>query len=340
MKKPTMKDVARLAGVGLATVDRVLNERGETSVDVTRKVIEAARTLGMRRQLPDPYERLRLLHFVLPPPDTDFRRRLLAKLEMIRNRLDQRIRVSIGFAEPADPAAVVAALAGVQSEAVGFCYWGQGSPQVQAAVDALHARAVKVFCLLNRPPALHCDGYFGTDNEAAGRTAAFLAKGRLGERREVLVLTPMLDNTGPNARVSGFETAMLQHVPGSRVVEVVETRNNPALVAATLKRVLARHPQLGMVYNIGSGAEGMRAALQQALPDAPLFVVTHELTQETQALLKAHLVDYVLDQNLSLTMGTAIHQMMRCLQEECAPGVVALHTPFSIYCPENVGDEL
>jgi len=139
MKKPTMKDVARLAGVGLATVDRVLNERGETSVDVTRKVIEAARTLGMRRQLPDPYERLRLLHFVLPPPDTDFRRRMLAKLEMIRNRLDQGIRVSIGFAEPADPAAVVAALADTDENTSGLCKHLFHKAPTRAAKAGAHA---------------------------------------------------------------------------------------------------------------------------------------------------------------------------------------------------------
>lgn len=41
--RPKLKDVARVAGVGTATVDRVLNERGNVSEEVRRKVIEAAR---------------------------------------------------------------------------------------------------------------------------------------------------------------------------------------------------------------------------------------------------------------------------------------------------------
>ena len=46
-KKVTLQDVAEFAGVGLATVDRVINERGETSVKTTAKVIEAAKAVGL-----------------------------------------------------------------------------------------------------------------------------------------------------------------------------------------------------------------------------------------------------------------------------------------------------
>jgi len=338
-RKPTMKDVARHAGVGLATIDRVLNERGETSVDVIRRVIDAARTLGLRRHLPDPYQRQ--LAFILPPPDTDFRRRLLGKLETYRNRLDRSIRVAIDFVDPGEPAQIASALAQVRADAVAFCYWGQGDRAVQEAVDHMRGRGVAVFGLMHRPPGLLCDGYFGSDNEAAGRTAAFLAKGRLEEgRRSALVLTPVLDSAGPNGRITGFVTALRQHVPGAEVVDVVETRNNPALVRATVRRVLRHHDSLGMIYNIGSGSEGLVESLRERRAEGSIFAVAHELTAETQALLREHLLAFVLDQNFSLTVGTAIHQMVRAVDGEPREAFVVHHTPFTIYCPENVGDAL
>ena len=46
-----LKDVAERAGVGIATVDRVLNERGSVSPEITRRVIEAARELRLPRDL-------------------------------------------------------------------------------------------------------------------------------------------------------------------------------------------------------------------------------------------------------------------------------------------------
>jgi len=44
--KPTLKDVALLAGCGIATASRVLNDSGPVSVDVRDKVERAARRLG------------------------------------------------------------------------------------------------------------------------------------------------------------------------------------------------------------------------------------------------------------------------------------------------------
>ncbi len=55
MKKLTLEMVAKIAGVGIATVDRVLNERGGVSPETTRKVLKAARELGLKRLLPEEY---------------------------------------------------------------------------------------------------------------------------------------------------------------------------------------------------------------------------------------------------------------------------------------------
>ena len=49
----SLKEIARRAGVGLATVDRVLNERGGVSPLKVRKVLQAARESGMKRILPE-----------------------------------------------------------------------------------------------------------------------------------------------------------------------------------------------------------------------------------------------------------------------------------------------
>ncbi|MGB9858062.1 MAG: LacI family DNA-binding transcriptional regulator, partial [Dictyoglomaceae bacterium] len=42
----TIRDVAKLAGVGIATASRALNNRGNVNPDTRRKVLEAAQKLG------------------------------------------------------------------------------------------------------------------------------------------------------------------------------------------------------------------------------------------------------------------------------------------------------
>ena len=51
-RKARLEDIAKHAGVGLATVDRVLNERGGVSERTTARVLDSARELGTKRVLP------------------------------------------------------------------------------------------------------------------------------------------------------------------------------------------------------------------------------------------------------------------------------------------------
>ncbi|TIW70960.1 MAG: LacI family DNA-binding transcriptional regulator, partial [Mesorhizobium sp.] len=68
--RKNLKDVARLAGVGLATVDRVLNERGGVSPSTAIRVIDAARQLQMKRPLPSPYSRRLRFEIIMITPDS------------------------------------------------------------------------------------------------------------------------------------------------------------------------------------------------------------------------------------------------------------------------------
>jgi LacI family transcriptional regulator len=50
-RRPTMKDVARVAGVSLATVSRVVNGRGDVRPELSARVLDAVDTLGYRPDL-------------------------------------------------------------------------------------------------------------------------------------------------------------------------------------------------------------------------------------------------------------------------------------------------
>src|SRR3954465_8125520 len=50
-RRPTMKEVARVAGVSLATVSRVVNGTGDVHADLAERVRDAVKLLGYRRDL-------------------------------------------------------------------------------------------------------------------------------------------------------------------------------------------------------------------------------------------------------------------------------------------------
>ena len=92
-----------MAGVGTATVDRVLNERGNVSVDVADRVLSAAKGLNLRRVLPGTYRRTLRAEVLLARPELPLRAIAALQLQPPRERhheLPLRRRVEVQLARP------------------------------------------------------------------------------------------------------------------------------------------------------------------------------------------------------------------------------------------------
>ena len=81
MSKTTFFDIARLAGVGTATVERVLNGRGGVRPATAAKVIAAARSLDYPKRLPEVHKGLLRIEVILVRPETTFSWRLSRAFE-------------------------------------------------------------------------------------------------------------------------------------------------------------------------------------------------------------------------------------------------------------------
>ena len=83
-----LEDIARHAGVGVATVDRVLNERGGVSEKTTAKVLASARSLGTKRVLPSNRKRRLSIEAVLFRDHSAFYSRLNQALKEVSKLAD------------------------------------------------------------------------------------------------------------------------------------------------------------------------------------------------------------------------------------------------------------
>ena len=178
--KAGLEDVARLAAVGVATVDRVLNERGNVAPATARRVIEAARQLDLKRILPHPYVRRVRIEVLLARADPRFLARLIQGFDAVAATLDRAVILLRTTLPEAAPTAVAARLRG--SGADGFILYGEDHPDIAAAVDALAAAGRPVVSIVTDVSlATRRLAYVGIDNLKAGRTAGFLAA-RLARR--------------------------------------------------------------------------------------------------------------------------------------------------------------
>lgn len=102
--KPTVHDIARTAGVSLATVDRVLNERPGVRAKTRDRVMAAMNTLGYVRDVGAANlarGRLYQFDFILPDNENTFMLSLRAELQSATERaLAERILVNVVLVPP------------------------------------------------------------------------------------------------------------------------------------------------------------------------------------------------------------------------------------------------
>ena len=144
VKKPTVNDIARVAGVSLATVDRVLNRRPGVRAVTVQKVQKAIDELGyVRDTAAANLARNRVYNFlfVLPDSDNEFVEAISSQIaEQTRDQFIQRTRIAVKNVAPFEPQDIVNILDAVESLDVdGVAVFGPETPSVREVLSQCHS---------------------------------------------------------------------------------------------------------------------------------------------------------------------------------------------------------
>jgi LacI family transcriptional regulator len=182
----SLHDVARAAGVSLATVDRVLHGRAGVRARTVERVQTVVERLGYR---PDPAaarlarkSRARLV-FVLPAGTNTFVDMIDSQVHALMPWLaEQRAAAAIQRADVFAPEALARHLSGLRGRCDAVVVMGLDHPLVRAAIDDLVAHDIVVVTLVSDVPGSRRSRFVGIDNVTAGRTAASLLGRFVGAR--------------------------------------------------------------------------------------------------------------------------------------------------------------
>jgi LacI family transcriptional regulator len=310
--KPTVHDIARSAGVSLATVDRVLNGRPGVRRVTRQKVEGAIAALGYVRDVAAANlakGRTYGFTFILPGNDNSFMIGLADEVRTAMARsIPERTHIRIVDVPPFDPAALVAALEAVlEAPPSGVAFVAIDSPEVRAMTARLAAAGIPTVTLVSDIPESGRDHYAGIDNIAAGRTAASLMGRFLGRRpATVAVLAGSMLVRDHRERLEGFSTVIGEAFPEIEILPVLEGRDDPALAETLIAEALRLHPQIGGIYSLGAGNRGLIRALATIETGERPLVIAHELTTSTRTALAEGLIDAVLNQDAGHEVRSAI----------------------------------
>ena len=209
-------------------------------------------------------------------------------VEALRPRLTAE-----GFAVVAteDPDALQGAVDGVAVVALDH-------PSVREAIDDLVASGVTVVTLVSDAPRSRRAHYVGIDNTAAGRTAASLL-GRFvaGRKGKVGLVAGSMALRDHIERQIGFEQVISRDFPGLTLLPVREGRDDDERVEEVASALLAEHPDLVGLYNVGAGNGGIVAALDASGRARDVVFIAHELTPFSRRHLIRGTIDAVINQD-------------------------------------------
>ena len=329
--------MARRAGVGLSTVDRVLNERGSVSAATERRVIQAARELGLRRLLPAPHARQVRIEVMLAQSVTPFMRRLTEAMEQVASTLDRSIVILRTGIDMRDPANVAARIAGCHAD--GIIVYCEEHPANVAAIAAAAAVGRPVICVVTDVPDSPRAAYVGIDHAKAGRTAGFFAA-RMGRPAcfapagVALIISTSTGFRAHKQRAAGFREALAMHCPAVTAAPVMTSADDPVRTYHLLTQAFRQTPDAVAVYNTGGGNTAVAHAIRDAGRANEVLFVGHELTEESAALLRSGAMTVAIDQAPELQARRSIDLMLSRLgvtPGEAMGGEIA----FTLHTAEN-----
>jgi len=318
-----IKEIAHQAGLGTATVDRVLNGRAGVRRQTANRVMMAIRELEAQEAQLSMTGRKLMIDLLVEAPQTF----LDALQDAVSQELPHiqtaifRVRSDVRARFPVDQ--LVAAMARAERrKSDGVILMAPDAAPMRKAVDRLVAARIPVVTLATDMPATGRTTYVGLDNHRAGDTAAWLIHKWAGGNGPARVLMTKRNEAfrGEADRAAGFRAGMAKYWPQARVDELVQGKEGPSF-APQVAQAIAENPVAGL-YSIGGGNRAIVAALARNTLPRPM-IVGHDLDPENRALLAESKIDAVLYHDLGEDIRNACQAFM------------SVHSRGAILMPEN-----
>jgi LacI family transcriptional regulator len=315
MAKVTIQDVARTAGVSVATIDRVLNHRPGVKTRTVEKVEQAIRELNYQ---PDRIAarlargREYRFWFVLPNTAGEFMNRVSDEVEAAASHMaGERVSIMVKRVDVFDGPLLAQVLDGLGEGIDGVAVVALDHPAVREAINSLVARGVSVVTLVSDVPGSKRTHYAGIDNSSAGRTAAGLMgrflkgrKGKVGLFAGSLALRDHIE------RQFGFEQVMAHEFPDLQILPVRESRDDTGRSEGLTRQLLKEHGDLLGIYNVGGGTAGIVAALESETRATETVFIAHEVTDGSRRALIKGTIDVIINQDPGHEVRSAVRVLM------------------------------
>ena len=344
MTRPTIADLAKAAGVSIATVNRILGGSGSVRAATIQRVQDVAREIGFyglgvidaRKKAALPHYRLA---FLLQQSHRELYQLFAAKIrEAAGQRRDDEVVPVIEFADRLDPEHIATRLQALGGQCDAVAVIAADHPLIGQAIQALRAQGKPVVAYITDQSAPDRAGYVGTDNWKLGRAAAWFIAKTTHRPGRVAVFIGNYRYQCQDISEASFRSYIRENAGWLTLEDSLPTHEEPKEAYRMVRDLLRDMDDLVGIYITGGGISGVLQALREAPPEKrrSVSLVCRDIGPETRKGLAEGLITAALCHPLEYTSSQLVQTMIDAIGAT-APGVILQRTiPFEIVTPESV----
>ncbi len=340
VSRPTITDLAKQAGVSVATVDRVLNRRLPVREDTAIRVVQAAEAIGyhatglLRRRLTEIPQRR--FGFLLQKRDAFYQKlgKDLADATKAASFIEGK--PVIEHVDELVPSIMAGRIREMAPRIDALAVVAVDHPLVVEAVEAVIAMGKPVFTLLSDISAAVKTGHIGLDGRKVGRTAAWTISRTARGPGKIGILVGSHRYSNQELAEISFRSYMREFAPEFTLLEPIVNLDDERIAYEAVTDMVDSNPDLVAIYGCGGGQDGMIRALRDESAGRRIVAVCNELTATTRAALIDGTIDLLLGTPTEAISRRIVELMTKACSVAELPHLPPILFPADLHISENI----
>lgn len=332
-KKARQADIAKLAGVGVATVDRVLNQRSNVSPSTRQRVLQAKTAIETGSATATRQRPWRLKVF-LPEeagPSTDHLANCFQDFGKKGNATIECV-----FTTKMEPSILARRLRACEGQGIdAVAFQALEDRRVRDAVEHLRKRRIPCLALVSPLANAPLIGFVGSDARAGGRTAGLLMGLTCPHGGQVVIISGGQLYRSHEYREMGFRSFLRSDCLHLEVAATINGLDDIDGNYHAVQAFLDATPGLVGIYNVGGGNEGVVRLLKERGLAGEIKLIGHNLTPKTRTYLIDGSMQFVLHQDMRRVARQAVEAMIGSLEHR---DIDTHLVPVEVVTRENIND--